>query len=308
MKAKIVFFLLLFLLSPFEIVAPPVSAQTSNVYTLNLQAFAWDHATLKVLLMPPENETWWNPVFVNSTLRAIGQWNDAISFFAANYSQYTYLSSLKLSVTVNAERLPNFDVYVTWSKSSISNVTNDIGLTRVFYDTRQKVDYATINLAVNTQLGTTLSDGDVQNVALHEMGHALCLGHSNYTRDAMYAVYFDFGGSLSVSTLDCLGVATVFGWLKDQANFYPVNSWLNQNNIAVSSNDFIYLPVSTQNLNPKVSATDSVVNIFIAALLFLSRPEVLAILIISIVLAIIIIIFKQNKPNKPNEAILSSNH
>ena len=62
----------------------------------------------------------------------------------------------------------------------------------------------------------------MQNVALHELGHSLGLGHSNYTGDLMYAVYtMGIHRLKSISTLDVYGVATLFAWETNSTDILP---------------------------------------------------------------------------------------
>jgi hypothetical protein len=93
----------------------------------------------------------------------------------------------------------------------------------------------------------------MQNIALHELGHSLGLGHSNYTGDVMYPAYTLLGPADSISTLDVYGVATVFAWMLNPSKFYPVNEWLQSNSVILPSNQYEYLPVSPQNTRPLTS-------------------------------------------------------
>ena len=98
-----------------------VHAQSQNNYFLEIQGIAWDHTTLSVLLTPPLNASWWNAGFLNATLRAIGQWNDAINYFASNYTQYAFLTALKLQSTVAYQSEAGFDIYLNWTQSPLAN-------------------------------------------------------------------------------------------------------------------------------------------------------------------------------------------
>jgi hypothetical protein len=89
-KKGILAFVLVLSLSLSELVL--VEAQTQQEYVLALQGPTWDHSTLTVLVIPRYDQTWWNPGYLNSTLRAISQWNDAISYFATSHSEFAYLS------------------------------------------------------------------------------------------------------------------------------------------------------------------------------------------------------------------------
>jgi predicted Zn-dependent protease len=189
-----------------------VQGQNQNNYSLQIQGLTWNRTTLNILLVTPNNVSWWNPIYVNSTLRAIGQWNDAIRYFASNYSDFAYLSSLKFEPTVSNETKPGFDIYLNWTESTLANTADEIGLTSTT-DLNYAIINCTINLSTHTSHGDALGDGDEQNIALHELGHSLGLGHSNYTGDVMYPAYTLLGSADSISTLDIYGVATVFAWM-----------------------------------------------------------------------------------------------
>ena len=178
---------------------------------LALQGFVWNHTTLKALVVAAYNESWWNPDDLNTAIRAIGQWNDAIAAFASNYSDFSYLSSLSIQPTVSNETQPGFDIYINWTQSPFSN-GDEVGLSQIFPDYESTIINCTVNLAAHTHHGDALNEGDMQNIALHELGHSLGLGHSNYTGDLMSAYYTLGGPAESVSTLDVYGVATLFGW------------------------------------------------------------------------------------------------
>jgi len=180
--------------------ALPAQGQTTNNYLLDIRGSTWDHAVLNALIVTPDNESWWNPLFLNSTIRAIGQWNDAISDFALNYSDYSYLSSVKIQPVISNVSQSNFDIYINWAQFPLSNSSEIIGLAQTFENSRKTVVNSTINLATHTSHGDAINEGDAQNIALHELGHSLGLGHSNYTGDLMYPMYALRGGEQLVST------------------------------------------------------------------------------------------------------------
>ena len=221
-----------------------------NVYTLEIQGLAWNKATLKILLTTPNNESWWNPIYVNSTLRAVGQWNDAISYFAAHNADYVYLSNLKLQPTVLNYTQSGFDIYLNWTQSNLASSVDEVGLTTLTSESNAIIG-CTINLSTHTHHGEPLIDGDMQNIALHELGHALGLGHSNYTGDVMFPDISLLGSGKSISTLDAYGVATTFAWMTNQFSFYPVSDWLTRTPVVLPANiQYSYLPVSPQNARP----------------------------------------------------------
>lgn len=108
-----------------------VQGQSPDKYSLQLQGFVWNHSPLNALVVTADNESWWNPNYLNIMLRAIGQWNDAIAAFASNHSDFSYLSSLRIQSTVSNESQSGFDIYVNWVESPLSNTTDEVGLSQI---------------------------------------------------------------------------------------------------------------------------------------------------------------------------------
>lgn len=258
-----------------------VNGQNDNNPTVELGQSVWNHAQLRALLIPPDNASWWNPSYLNDTLRAIGEWNDALSYFAANYSAYSYLSSVNIQGSVSDQMLPNFDINVNWTENAAGNNAYDIGLTTTHSDNRHIKTLVTITLGTRTIEGNTFGDTDAQNIALHELGHTLGLGHSNYTGDVMYPVYNILSPQSLVSTLDGYGISALFAWLQNPSQIYPVDAWLTQNTVMLpSSISFQYLPVQSQNNPPNTPTNNLVVQAFIYLLQLLVVYPIITILVI----------------------------
>ncbi len=250
-------------------------AQSQDTYLLQLQEFAWNHSTLSALIITPENESWWNPSYLNDSLRAIGQWNDALAAFASNYSDYSYLSNVNIRYTIANYTQPNYDLYINWTETSLSNSSDEVGIAKTYIDGLDTVTNCTISLAVHTNHGVTLGDVDMQNIALHELGHGLGLGHSNYTGDLMYSLYNLGGSPEGISTLDAYGVSTLFAWMLNTSSFLPINGWLKVNSVALPAQiSYQSLPVSQENMPPQTLADNPVIQFFVLIFGILSHPEI----------------------------------
>ena len=274
-----------------------VQGQSPDKYSLQLQGFVWNHSSLNVLVVTADNESWWNPAYLNTSLRAIGQWNEAIAAFISNYSDYSYLSSLRIQPTVSNTSQPGFDIYVNWTQSPLSNTTDEVGLSQISANYQNTIINCTVNLVAHTHHGNSLNEGDMQNIALHELGHSLGLGHSNYTGDLMYSTYIMGSSGEAVSTLDVYGVATLFAWELNTTSFYPVDGWLNVNSVILPS-DIAYrgLPVSPENASPQTITNNSVVQFLVLMFEILIHPELLSIVILFFaVLVVIALIPKRRK-------------
>jgi len=276
-----------------------IVVQAQDVYSVQLQGFAWDHSTLSALVVTADNESWWNPDYINDTLRAIGQWNDAMTDFAANYSDYSYLSNVIVRWDVSNITLPGYDLYFNWTESSLSNSSDEVGLAKTFVNSDSSIVNCSISLAVQTNHGDSLRSVDMQNIALHELGHGLGLGHSNYTDDLMYSLYTLGGGPDGVSTLDVYGVATVFGWMPNASSFSPVSRWLKQDSVSLPSLiSYQDLPVSPENVPPQTLADSAVVQFFGMVLNILSHPEIGIPILFVFVLFVILAVFPRRRKHR----------
>ncbi len=291
----LLFLVLILIFSSGTAVLNQAQAQNQNNYYLEIQGNAWNRSTLNILIITPNNESWWNPIYINSTLRAIGQWNEAINSFASNYTNFAYLSNLKLQPTVSNETATGYNIYLNWTETPLANTSNEIGLeTSTILE--NVILNCTINLAVHTDHGNSLNDGDMQNIALHELGHSLGLGHSNYTGDVMYPVYTLESPPRYISTLDVYGVATTFAWMTYLNNFYPVNQWLQNTPVTLPQNiPYKNLPVSPQNAIPQTLANNPIVETLVLMFEILIHPEIFAIVIVFIAVLIIIAIIPSKK-------------
>jgi hypothetical protein len=274
-----------------------IVVQAQDVYSVQLQGFAWKHSTLSALIVTADNESWWNPDYINNTLRAIGQWNDGLSDFAANYSDFSYLSNVVVRWDVSNVTRGGYDLYFNWTESSLSNRSDEVGLSKTFINSDNTIVNCSINLAVHTNQGDSLRNVDMQNIALHEIGHGLGLGHSNYTGDLMYSLYTLGGPPAGVSSLDAYGVATVFSWMLKSSSFYPVSKWLTQDTVTLPSPiSYQDLPVSAENTPPQTLADSAVVQFFSMILNILLQPVIaVPLLCVFVLFAILIVIPKRRK-------------
>ena len=226
--------------------------------------------------------------YLDDTLRAVGQWNDAIQYFASNYTNYAYLSFVNLEATVSNQTQPGFDIYLNWTASSLENSTDVAGLT---FPTEQDnvMINSTINLSTHASHGEPLSDADEQNVALHELGHGLGILCTNNTDEIMTPEYILRGSTKLISTLDVYGVAKVFDWPTNSSNFYPVNSWLPSQPVILPSNiTYQFLPVSSQNAVPQTLANNPIVETLVETFEILIHPEILPFVILFVIILIVI--------------------
>jgi len=256
-----------------------VQAESQSQHVLALLGPTWDHSTINILVVPQPNATWWNPTYVNSTLRAISQWNEALSFFAQDNTDFSYLSEVNIIHKVSDVLNQSYDVKISWIEQ-FENETCDAGQTRTTRSASNTVKKSEVKLAAHDCRGITLNEVDMQNIALHEIGHTLALNHANNTKDVMYFAYTLGSPVRALSTLDVYGVARVFRWLAYSSNFNPDNQVEEKISVSLPSTiQYEFLPIAQDNLPPQ-SLADLTISLAGSLVQFVLRPEVFASLVI----------------------------
>lgn len=282
MIRKTILFLFLFLIIGLSFtVFYQVEAQTQTTYSLDLQGPTWNHSTINILINPQSDKSWWNPDYLDATLRAIDEWNSALSYFASNRSDFVYLSNVKMTYTISNSMDEPFDTILSWIEQ-FGNETCEAGLTRTSYDSLGLIFNTTLTMSAYDCRGNILNDIDMQNVALHELGHVLGLGHANSTSDLMYFAYTLGNPVRSVSTLDTYGVGVVFRWLAKSTEFNQDNQGDQISSVNLPS-DIAYeaLPIPINDIPPQ-SALGPAQMYFVDFLQFILQPVILTSILLAV--------------------------
>ncbi|MCL4437144.1 MAG: hypothetical protein M1503_04685 [Thaumarchaeota archaeon] len=192
--------------------ATPQIASIDLISIQNGRAAAWSKTTLSILITTNSVATSAPDVqAVNAAGGAINQWRSAIAQFTKNYTQYAYLNKL------------TFKIYVQGVNDTALKSKPDIRI--LFTDTLPSLLGDTQLLIMNTPLiGSVnatvavqgLNTQGVQNVLVHEFGHALGLNHTSINIDAMYGEREKTavsGEKLCPSTLDLYALASIYQWI-----------------------------------------------------------------------------------------------
>ncbi len=240
-KILILIFLLVLSISFSDITL--LEAANGTVYEMGLEGVTWDHPNITVLILTTENESWWNHLYINSTLDAINEWNQAFSEFIIKYSDYNYLSQLIMNPQVSNVSQDNFDVYISWIEQ-FANKSSDIVLTTTKSTELGTISNSNMLLAAHDFDGNILDELDMHAVSLHELGHCFGLGHSNISGDTMYYDYVLNSPERAISTLNMYGISNVFNWIEHSIAFNPDNQDPIVHSVVLPSNiNYEYLPI-----------------------------------------------------------------
>ena len=267
-------------------------SQAQEEYYIDVNGYTWERATIRISIMPRENEPWWKPAYLNATLHGIEQWNDAIQQFAANYTDFAYLSRIRLVATVNYQNVSGFDIYVGWIAECGNETT--IGQTRAQIRSPCTIANTTICLAAKAPSGHVMTEVDMQNIVVHELGHNFALSHSNYAGDVMYSTVQYRDTVKPLSTLDLYAVSQNFEWLSTATQFSSATMCPEESQLTLPSGiPYLQLQIADENL-PVYSSP----NLVEYAVELVLRPETLIAILVtaSLIVAATIIVKNQKKP------------
>jgi len=278
-----VFLLLLLFLVPLQVCAQ------EDTPSVDLGQSRWNKTSLNVLLILDEDEPWWQPYFPNMTMRALQQWKDAFGFFAENYPQYGYLADLELTTATSNVSLPGFDIYIVFSPDVLISGVNALGETLVLSSSNGTNLVANVTLSAQSQV-VDVTRQDYRDTAVHELGHALGLGHSNSSKDLMYPYNDIFSSGYAISTLDLYGVAVLFEPQNATVAAKPASFVVLPPEIA-----YTYAPINDP---APTSIGDNPVVKFFTVLVLNPTTLLLLVLLVAVIMLLIAVIVRRRKQRR----------
>jgi hypothetical protein len=261
---------------------------------IGITGYTWDHPILTVSVFPAENETWWEPDYLYSALHGIAQWNDAIQDFAANNTEFSYISEIRFVAVITHEAVEDFDIYVEWISKCESEET--IGETRGIIELPCKTLNSTVCLSAEAPSGHVMTESDMQNIVVHELGHTLGLHHCNYSEDVMYPTV-TYGETVKpLSSFDLYAVSQSFWWLSNSTEFDSSDECPQKGSLSLPSNiSYVQFSIAEENL----PTNSTLQNLTDYTELFL-RPEVLATIVAAVVMLVVAVVIVKRR-GKPQE-------
>ena len=190
----------------------PQATSIDLISIQNGRAASWSKTTLSILITANDAASSAPDLqAVNAAGGAISQWRSAIAQFTKNYTQYAYLNKISFKIYVQGVN----DTYLR-SKPDIRISFTDT-LPSLLGDTKLLIMDTPLISSVNTTVAVQgLNTQGIQNVLVHEFGHALGLNHTSIETDVMYGERERTAVSeekLCPSTLDLYALASIYQWI-----------------------------------------------------------------------------------------------
>ena len=253
--------------------------QAQTEYQIEIRGYTWDHSTITVSILPQQNMAWWKPEYLNASLQGIAQWNDAMQQFAEDYPSYSFLKDVKFVPTISYEVVLGFDVYIGWIEECGSEEI--IGQTQTTVMAPCHSANSTVCLAAKAPSGHVMTEVDMQNIVVHELGHVLGLSHTDVSKDVMYPTVYYQETVKPLSTLNTYAVANLLQLAE---------------NDTCPDEDIVMLPLSISYSELEI-APENIPSLNLAEYVFrfIARPEVFIIVGAGLIVVVALLARRRKK-------------
>jgi hypothetical protein len=194
----------LFFVPPFAFSAPGSSS------VIALGEFRWASFPLKVYV---DVNNWALPSYAVVVREAVDDWVKSIWNYTQTYNGTSLPTIDYLYYVSDVNSTDHYDVVISFTSDKMPPTSNTVGLTNCSWNAVTHTPIAPITINITTFSGTA-TDLFVKNVAMHEFGHALGLGHASSANtlngpELMYSTSL-INEVVYPSTLDVYGLMNLY--------------------------------------------------------------------------------------------------
>ena len=186
------------------------SAPAVPTYHMNLMEFRWVSFPLKVYV---DMNEWSIPDYAFSVQEALDNWVRSIWNYTQTYGNTSLPIISYLLYLSNVNDTTDYDVHLTFTGDTIPPHSKIVGLTDCDWNSTTFEPNPPINPTLTT-FSRNASRQYVKNVAMHEFGHALGLGHASEanTSTGPELMYYSPSKNQTIypSTLDVYGLSRLY--------------------------------------------------------------------------------------------------
>lgn len=221
--------------------AASLAYATTTSALIDLEGFRWNSFPLRVLV---DMNEWSSLDYAVAVREALDNWVRSIWNYTNSFSD-TSLTMIRYVFYVSSVNgTDNCDVLVTFAAGEIASSPDTVGLTTARWNvqTHQPLPPVTVNI---TTYSATADRMFIRNVAMHEFGHTLGLGHATpqNTLDGPELMYHisSRNSVLYPSTLDVYGLSMLYKGRYSQTVQLPTNipyKMLSEGTVPPPTSDF----------------------------------------------------------------------